>query len=321
MKHLKLLLVAASLFVAQAAFADPNYPNKPITLVVPFSAGGGTDLVARVAGQKLSEVLKTPVVVENRAGASSQIGTRYVIDAPADGYTLLVGTTSIITGPYLFPKLSYDAKKQLRPVGSLADLPIVLAVNSQLGLKTFADFSKAAKASNKGLNFGSAGAGTTLHLSSEWLKVKMGIQATHVPFKGSGDAVAALTGGHIDFDMENISAILPMVNAKKVNLLTIASPQRHPLIPDVPTTTEVGLPAANLSTWLFIMAPAATPDAIVTRLNTELNKILQSPDMKDKLIANGFFPVGGSVADMNARMTREAVLWEEVIKTNRIVID
>lgn len=318
-RSLLLALAAATAFGANAQTAA--YPSKPVTLIVPFAAGGGTDAVARMVAQKLTESLKQPVVVENRAGASAQIGTRAVVEAPADGYTLLVGTTSLINGPYLFPKLPYDAAKQLRPVASLADLSIYLAVNSDLGVTTLPAFLDLAKKSKGKFNYGSAGPGTTLHMSSEWLKSNAGFEATHVPFKGSSGAVTAVAGGQVQFSMENLGPILPMVQSKRVNLLAIAAPQRHPKTPDVPTFKEAGLPDVNLSTWIFLMAPAATPDPVVAKLNAAVNEILQRPDVKEQLFGQGFFPTGGSTSDMLKRMDKEAAQWGAIIKSANITVE
>lgn len=298
--------------------APTSFPAKTITMVVPFSPGGGTDQVARLVAKHLFETFKTPVVVENKAGASTQIGTRAVVEAAADGHTLLVGTTSLINGPFLFAKLPYDASKQLRPVASLADLPIYLAVNSSLGANNLPGFLDLARKNKGAFNYGSAGPGTTLHMSAEWLKTNAGFDATHVPFKGSGDAVTALAGNQVQFNMENLGPVLPMVQAKRVNLLAIAAPQRHPKTPDVPTFKEFGLPDINLSTWIFLMAPAGTPDAVVARLNAAVNEILQRADVKEQLLANGFVPTGGTTADMLKRMDREAAQWGQVIRTAKI---
>ncbi len=328
MKHVRkfaFAIAASAILVSQsdihAQSAASAYPSKPVTMIVPFSPGGGTDVVARLVARKLSDSLKSPVVVENKAGASTQIGTRAVVEAPADGHTLLVGTTSLINGPFLFAKLPYDAAKQLRPVASLADLTIYLAVNSELGVTTLPAFVDLARKNKGKFNYGSAGPGTTLHMSSEWLKANAGFEATHVPFKGSSGAVVALAGGQVQFSMENLGPVLPMVQSKRVNLLAIAAPQRHPKTPDVPTFKEFGLPDVNLSTWIFLMAPAATPDAVVSRLNAAVNEILQQPDVKEQLFSNGFFPTGGSTADMLKRMDREAAQWGQVIRAAQITVE
>jgi tripartite-type tricarboxylate transporter receptor subunit TctC len=296
-----------------------TYPSKPVTLVVPFGAGGGTDIVARLVAERLREPLKGNVIVENRPGASAQIGNRYVIESAPDGHTLLVGTTSLINGPALFPKLPYDAEKQLRPVVSLADLPIFLAVSTKHNVKTVREFIDMAKKSGN-LNFASAGPGTTLHMSSEWLKLNGGFQATHIPFKGSSGAVVALGGGQVDFSMENLGPVQPMVQQNRVRLLAVASHQRHPHVPDVPTLGQAGLPEVNLATWIFLMAPAATPDSVVTLLNKTVNQILARADMKEKLLEQGFIGTGGTIEEMQKRMKAEAALWGAVIKAAKITV-
>ena len=310
---------ALGMLLVQFAYAQA-YPSKTIVLVVPFPVGGGTDIVARLVADKLREPLKGSVVVENKPGASAQIGNKYVIDAAPDGHTLLVGTTSLINGPALFPNLPYDAAKQLRPVVSLADLPIFLSVSTQKhSAKTVREFVEAAKMATN-LNYGSAGPGTTLHMSAEWFKSNTGIQAVHIPFKGSGPEVVALAGGQVDFAMENLGAVQTMVQAGRVRLLGVASQARHPHVPDVPTFKEAGLPEVNLATWIFLMAPAATPDAVVALLNRTVNDILKQPDTKEKLLAQGFVQTGGTVEEMTQRLKSEAVLWGTVIKNANITV-
>ncbi len=319
MKLIAAAAAALSLVLAPLANAQ-SYPTKPVVLVVPFPAGGGTDIVARIVADKLREPLKQNVLVENRPGASAQIGNKYVVDAAPDGHTLLVGTTSLINGPALFgPKLPYDHTKQLRPVVSLADLPIFLSVSTKHSAKTVREFIDMAKKAQ--LNFGSAGPGTTLHMSGEWLKANAGIQSTHIPFKGSGQQVVALAGGQVDWAMENLGPVLPMVQQNRVRLLGIASPQRHPQVPEVPTFKEAGLPDVNLATWIFLMAPAGTPDAVVALLNRHANAVLKQPDTREKMLAQGLLATGGTVQDIEQRMKDESVLWGTVIKNANIRIE
>jgi len=322
MKPVRFGAAALALVFSQFAFAQAWPAARAITLVVPFPAGGGTDIVARFVAERMREPLKTSVVVENKPGASAQIGNKYVVDAAPDGYTLLVGTTSLINGPALFgPKLPYDHTKQLRPVISLADLPIFLSVSTdKWQAKTLKEFVEAAKKAGS-LNMGSAGPGTTLHMSGEWFKQATGVQAVHIPFKGSGPEVVALAGGQVDFAMENLGAVQPMVQQGKVRLLGVASYARHPHVPDVPTFKEAGLPDVNLATWIFLMAPAATPDAVVAQLNRTINEILATPDMKERLLGQGFVQTGGTVEQMAARMKAETELWGKVIRDANIKIE
>jgi len=321
MRLVHLAAAALGACAASLAFAQA-YPSKPVVLVVPFSAGGGTDILARSIAEKLREPLKQNVLVENKPGASAQIGNKYVVDAAPDGHTLLMGTTSLINGPALFgAKLPYDAAKQLRPVVSLADLPIFLSISTQKQTaKTLQEFVATAK-NTPNLNFGSAGPGTTLHMSAEWFLANTGVRAVHIPFKGSGQQVVALAGGQVDFAMENLSAVQPMVQQGRVRLLGIAAHSRHPHVPDVPTFKEAGLPDVNLATWIFLMAPAATPDAVVAQLNRSVNDILNTAEMRDKLLGQGFVATGGTVEAMAARMKAEAELWGTVIRNANIKLN
>jgi tripartite-type tricarboxylate transporter receptor subunit TctC len=320
MNFIRICVAAFSVFLTQLALADA-FPTRPITIVVPFAAGGGTDMVARLVAQKLRESLKTGVIIENKPGATGQIGTRQVIQSAPDGYTLLLGTTSLINNPFLFSNIPYDAMKQLRPVVSVADLSIFLAVSEKMGAQDVREFIEIAKKNKGALNYGSAGAGTTLHLSAEWLKANAGFEATHIAFKGSGQAVVALAGGQVDFNMENLGAVQSMVQSKRVRLLAIAAPKRHPILPDVPTLGESGLPDINLATWIFLMAPTGTPNDVVMLLNKAVNQILSSAEIKDKLINMGFVPTGGTPDEMLKRMNQESVQWGAIIKSAHITIE
>ena len=322
MKNIRIAAVGFACLLSQLAFAQGWPTAKNISLVVPFSAGGGTDIVARLLAQKMSEALKANVIVENKPGASAQIGTKYVVDAAPDGYTLLVGTTSLVNGPALFgSKLPYDHTKQLRPVISLADLPLFLAVNAQkYNAKTVKEFVEQAK-KQPALNMGSGGGGTTLHMSGEYFKQATGLKAEHIPFKGSGPQVIALAGGQVDFAMENFGPVQPLMQQGKIRVLAVASHQRHPHAPDVPTFKEAGLPDSNLATWIFLMAPAGVPDAIVATLNKTILDILNTQDMKDKLLQQGFVHSGGTVQQLAARMQAETELWGKVIREANIKVD
>ena len=320
MVFIKLAVVAIGMFAAQFASAQP-YPARPITIVVPFAAGGGTDIAARLLAQKLRESIKASVVVENKPGATGQIGTRHVIQSAPDGYTLLLGTTSLINNPYLFPNLPYDAMKQLRPVVSVADLSIFLAVSEKMGVQNVREFIEFAKKSKGALNYGSAGTGTTLHLSAEWLKANAGFDATHISFKGSGEAVVALAAGQVAFNMENLGPIQPMIESKRIRVLAVAGPRRHPVLPDVPTFGEAGLPEVNLATWVFLLAPTGTPDEVVTMLNAAVNQILAGAEVRDKLVSMGFVPTGGTPDDLLKRMNQESVQWGTIIKAARVTVN
>ena len=320
MRLIRIGVAAVGMFAAHFATAQ-TFPARPISIVVPFAAGGGTDIVARLVAQNLRESFKSGVIVENKPGATGQIGTRHVIQSAPDGYTLLLGTTSLINNPFLFANLPYDAMKQLRPVVSVADLSIFLAVSEKLGAQNVREFIEIAKKSGGALNYGSAGAGTTLHLSTEWLKANAGFEATHIAYKGSGEAVVALAAGQVAFNMENLGPVQPMIASKRIRVLAIAAPKRHPVLPDVPTFGESGLPDVNLATWVFLLAPTGTPDDVVTLLNTAINQILTGAEVKEKMIGMGFVPTGGSPNEMLNRMNQESAQWGAIIKSARVAVN
>jgi len=314
--------LAITLFALSPFAQAQNYPARTVSLVVPFPAGGGTDIVARLVAQKLSESLKGNVVVENRPGASAQIGTKYVVDAAPDGHTLLIGTTSLVNGPALFGnKLPYDHNKQLRPVISLADLAIFLSVNAQkFSARTVKEFVEQAK-KMPNLNMGSAGAGTTLHMSGEWFKLATGLQALHVPFKGSAPQVVALGGGEVDWAMENYGAVLPMVQTGRVRVLTVASPVRNPLAPDVPTFKEAGLPAVESYAWYGFFAPAKTPKDVIDKLNAEAQKAMKTPAYQQVLKDTGSDYVGDTPENFGKFITAERAKWAKVAKDSGATLD
>jgi tripartite-type tricarboxylate transporter receptor subunit TctC len=315
-----LVLGAAGLLMSQHAAAQ-QFPSKPITIIVPFAAGGASDMTARLLAKKLEESLKTNVLVDNRAGANSQIGTAAVIHAEPDGHTLLLGTTSLINNVHLYSKLPYDASHGLRPVAGVVDVPVFLAVGPKMPVADAREFIAAAKKSKGGLNYASAGAGSTLHLSAEWLKLNAGFDATHIPHRGSGPAVVALATNVVDFSLENYGPALPQMQAKRVRLLAIGGPKRFPALPAIPTFKEVGLPDVDLSSWFVLMAPAATPDGVVRKLNEHVNKILAMPDVRERLVSIGLSPLGGSPEEMQARMQQDSGKWGAIIRAAKVSVE
>lgn len=325
-KHHRLVLksLAAALFTCVAFGTGPaqaqQYPAGRITIVVPFAAGGGADITARVIAEKLTESLKQTVIVDNKAGANSQIGTGYVVNAKPDGYTLLLGTTSVVNNPHFY-KTPYDAERDLRPVVGVVDVPVFLAVGPKSTAADAREFVAAAKAANGAMNFSSAGAGSTLQLASEWLKSNAGFRATHIPHKGSGPAATALAQGEVDFSMENYGPALPHMQSKRVRILAIGAPKRFPALPDIPTFKEAGLPDSDLSSWFVLMAPAATPDNVVALLNEKVNQILQMPDVRQRLLGLGLAPMGGTSEGMRARMKEDTIKWGTVIRDANVKLN
>jgi tripartite-type tricarboxylate transporter receptor subunit TctC len=314
-------LAAVVCAMAASHAAAQAFPSRPVTIVVPFAAGGATDITARLVAERLTELLKQPVLVENRAGANSQIGTGYVINAKPDGHTLLMGTTSLINNIHLYPTIPYDASRELKPVVGVVEVPVFLMVGPEVKAKTAREFIAMAKDSKGALNYASAGAGSTLHLTAEWFEERVGFQATHVPQRGSGPAVVALAQGQVHFSFENYGPALPQIQAKRVRVLGIVAPKRFPALPNVPTLEEAGLPAADLASWFVLMAPAKTPDDVVATLNAKVNEILAQPEVKQRLINIGLMPMGGSPQSIVDRMRHDSGKWGSIIRSAHVKIN
>lgn len=307
--------------LAQAQSAD-HYPSKPINYVVPFAAGGTTDLLGRLIGQRLSQVLGQSVVVENRAGAGGNIGSDYVAKAAPDGYTLLGGTiSSHAINVSLYPKMPYDPIKNFQPVALIGTLPNVLVVNVNSPYKSVQDVLAAAKAKPGSINFGSSGNGTSQHLAAELFANMAGLKMTHVPYKGSSQAVQALLGNQVDIVFENSVAAMPMVQSGKFRALATTGAKRAAELPDVPTMAESGLPGYEIVSWQAIFAPAGTPMPIVNKLATEINKIIHQPDIKAKLAGMGVEPSGAGPAELGKFQKSEVAKWANLIKVANIHLE
>lgn len=318
--HLLRLAAAAAAFAALAAHAQ-TYPSKPITIVVPFAAGGATDITARLIGTQLGEALHTTVIVDNKPGANSQIGTVAVVRAAPDGYTLLMGTTSLVNNVHFYPKMQYDASRSLMPVVGVVDVPAFLLVGPTVKETNAKDFIAMARKSNEKLNYTSAGAGSTLHLAAEWFKSNVGFKAQHVPQRGSGPAVTSLAGGEVDFSFENLGPAQPQMDAGRVRMLAIAAPKRFPTLPNVPTLKEAGLPDTDMSSWFVLMAPTGTPAPVIQTLNSEVNKALAKPEIRDRLIRLGLVPMGGTPDQLAARMQQDSGKWGAIIRAADVKLD
>jgi len=313
-------LLASLSCVAFAADAQ-HFPSRPITIVVPFAAGGASDITARLIGQELGGALNTPVVVDNKPGANSQIGTAYVVRSAPDGHTLLMGTTSLINNTHFYPQMPYDASRALIPVVGVVDVPAFLLVGKNIKENSAKDFIAMAAKSGSKLNYASAGAGSTLHLATEWFKSNVGFDAQHVPQKGSGPAVTSVAAGETDFSFENLGPAQPQIDAGRVRLLAIAAPKRFPTLPGVPTLKEAGLPDVDLSSWFVLMAPTGTPPAVVQTLNKEVNKALAKPEIRARLLKLGLAPLGGTPEQLAARMQQDSGKWGAIIRSANVKLD
>lgn len=303
------------------ALAQSDYPNRPITLVVPFPPGGPTDVIGRLIGDRLSKALKQPVVVENRPGANANIGTTYVAKAQADGYTLLYNTSSIVMSPALYRNLAYDMNRDFVPVGLTAVVPLALVVNNELPVRNVAEFVAYGKANPGKLSYGSAGSGSPTHLAALQLAQAAGINAAHVPYKGTAPADLDLAAGRLQFMTDTINTIASFVKGGRVRMLAVMTPQRVPLYPDVPTLSEAGFPELEAQAWQGVLAPAGTPAPVVQTLNAEINRILKRKDVLDVLAAQGAQPVGGTQQEYDVYLKKELARWTTVIKTAGVTLD
>ena len=310
-----LALAASGLAAAQA------WPSRPVKMVVPFAAGGATDVVARLLAQKLQEAWKQSVVVENRAGAGGNIGGDAVAKAPGDGYTLLMASGAIvIAGPHMYKSLPYDPERDLVPITNVATGPQVIAVGPGVPVKDLRELIAYAKANPKAVNYGSAGVGAQTHLAAENFAHAAGIELTHVPYKGESAALTDLMGGQIQLVTANLSAALPFVKEGKIRALAVTSRERNPAIPDVPAASEV-LPGFENAGWFGLLAPAATPRDVVEKIYRDTAKIVLSDEFRARLGQLGMVPVANSPADFAAANRRESARWERVIRERGIVVN
>jgi len=294
--------------------ASTAYPTKAIRLIVPFAPGGSNDIMARLIGQKFSEAFGQQVVADNRTGASGIIGTDIAAKAAPDGYTLLMMSLTFAVNPSLFRKLPYDTQKDLTPVTLVASAPLMLVVHPSIPAKSVQELVAYAKANPGKLNFGSGGPGTTPHLAGEMLKMMIGAQMTHVPYKGGGPALADLMGGQIQLMLENIPSTLPLAKSGKLRALAVTALMRSPLVPDLPTLDEAGLKGYEIVGWNGLFVPAGTPRAIVNLLHTTTAKALEQREFKERLATLGAEGVGSSPDEFKAFVQAEIRKWARVVK-------
>jgi tripartite-type tricarboxylate transporter receptor subunit TctC len=312
----------AALALALTTFAlwasAQEYPTRPIRLVVPQPPGGPTDIVARLVAQKLSERLGQQVIVDNKPGAGANIGTEIVAKAPKDGYTLVVGTVQQIVNPFLFAALPFDPMKDLAPVSLMTKAYIVLVVNPDVPARNVQELLALAKAKPGGLSWASAGNGSTSHLALELLKVQAGIDATHVPYKGTQPALTDVLGGRVPVMFDGVITSLPHIRSGKLRPLAVASLTRSPLLPDVPTMTEAGVPGFEAVGLATVLAPAGTPQPIIDRLSREIAAILTTPDVRDQLVAMGLEVIASTPAQFAAYNEAESRKWGRIIRDAKI---
>lgn len=325
------LLAGAALasLLPAGTFAQGAWPAKPVRIVVPFNAGGTTDILARAVAQELGKVLGQSFVVENRAGAGGNIGADLVAKAPADGYTLLMGTVGTQSiNKWLYAKMPFDPQKDFQPVTLVAGVPNVMVMNAEkakaLGVNTVADFIRHAKANPGKLNMASSGNGTSIHLAGELFKAMTGVYMTHFPFTGSNPALLSLMAGDMDVMFDNLPSAMPHIKSGRLKALAVTSSARSAALPDLPTVEEAGGPTLKgfeASSWFGLLAPAGTPIEIVNRVQQETAKALATPAMKERLQAQGAIPSGNTPQQFAQMIERELKKWQPVVKASGAKID
>jgi len=313
---------ASPIAAAQDATAVVNYPTKPIRLVITYPPGGNTDLVGRAVAQKLTEAWGQQVVVDNRGGAGGVLGTVIAKQAPADGYTLLLGTSAgMVLNPLLMSKVPYDAFQDFAPVSLVIINPQLLVVHPALPASNVQEFIALAKAKPGHLNFGSSGVGTPNHLGGEMLKAMAGINIVHVPYKGGAASITDLIAGQVQLVFSSAPSVVPHVRTGRLKALAVGSAKRTSALPNVPTVAESGVPGYEYTTWYGIFAPARTPTPIIARLNAEIVRMLAEPQMSQRFQSQGGDPASSTPAALTAYMREETARWTRVIKTAGIKIE
>lgn len=303
--------------LAAAQDTTQNYPSKPIRLVVPFTPGGSTDILARMVGQKLSDAFSQQVIIDNRPGAGGNIGVEIVAKSQPDGYTLVMGHIGTFgVNPSLYARLPYDPIKDFQPITLVAMVPNLMSVNPKLAAKSVKELVALARAKPGTLNFGSGGNGSAAHLAGEYFKLLTKTDIVHIPYKGTAPAITDLIAGNISMTITGVPPQLAHIKSGRLQPLGVASAKRLPLFPDLPTIAEAGVPGYEATQWYGVLAPAKTPRPIVARLHAEIVKSLQSEDAKKRLAADAAEPVGNTPEQFAAHIKKEIARWAPVIKAS-----
>jgi len=307
-------LVASLLLAAQGPAQAQEYPVRPVRLVVPFAAGGGTDIAARVLADGLTQSLRQTFVIDNRGGAGSVVGTEIVARSSPDGYTLLLGNISLAFNPALYSKLPYDALRDLAPISLVVDQPNIVVAPPSLPAQTLNDFVALARASPGKYTYGSAGAGSGTHLATELLATELKLKLVHVPYKGTGPALTARLGGEISVFVSTFASALPHVKAGRLRAYGVTSGKRSNALPEVPTVAESGLPGYEYTTWYGLLARAGTSKGILDRLNRATVTLLENPEVRQRYVAQGMDPLPSTVEAFAAKLKSETDKWTKVIR-------
>jgi tripartite-type tricarboxylate transporter receptor subunit TctC len=314
-------ILCAVVFSAPAAFAQ-SYPGKPVRIIVPYSAGGGTDIVARAVGQKLGEIWGQSVIVDNRAGASGMIGAEAAARASADGYTLLMATPAeVATNHHLYSKVSYNPERDFAPITLVAVTPLVVAVNPDVPAKNIQELVALARARPGTLGFATPGTGSTQHLSGEMLMSAAGIRLVHIPYKGAGQSIPDVVGGQVPLGIYGLLTISQQAKAGRLRVLAVTTLKRSSAAPDWPTLAESGFPGFDTSLWFGLLAPAATSKEIIVKIHTDVLRVLKLPDVRERIASQGADIVGNSPAEFATFIAAESAKYARIIKQAGVKLD
>ncbi len=311
---MKRVLISAALLLSAGLALAQGYPSKPIRIVVPFTAGSATDIMARIVGEKLGAAWGQTVVVENKPGAGGTVGSAFVAKSEPDGYTLLVVSTGHVVNPVLYPGLSYDTVGDFAGITPLASLPNVLVVGANSPLKSVSELIAAAKANPGKLNYASAGTGSATHVNAEKFRAITGIQATHIPFKGTPETITETVAGRVDFMFTPVLSSIPMIRDNRMRALAVSTAQRSSALPDVPTVAEAAVPGFVFDFWIGLLAPAKTPRDVVNKLNQEVSKALAQPDVKERMAKLGGEPLPMTPERFDAFIREEHATLSGIMK-------
>ncbi|MDB5808474.1 MAG: tripartite tricarboxylate transporter receptor family protein [Betaproteobacteria bacterium] len=307
-------LTACAMAALVAGIANAqSYPAKPVRMIVPFAIGGGTDIVARAVALEIGKALNQSFVVDNKTGANGNIGMEIAAKAPPDGYTLIMTSSALAINPSMYKGLGYDAVNDFAPVSLATLIPFILVANSALPAKSVKELVALARARKKELSYASSGTGNATHLAMALLEMMTKIELNHIPYKGTGQGVTDVMGGHVPLMFGALPSTMPGVKAGKLRILAISSTKRSPVLPDVPTVAEAGVPGYELTSWYGVLAPAGTPAAIVTQLNSEIVKALNTPEVRARLSGEGAEPVGNSPAEFQAYIRTEIDKYAKIV--------
>lgn len=313
---------AGALNTALAAQPAARYPERPIRLVVPYPPGGTADVMARIIGLKLGEKWNRSIVIDNRGGAGGNIATEMVARAESDGYTLLLCNAPVLAiNPTLYKKVAFDPIKDFAPVGPIAEVPLFLLVHPSVPAKTFSEFFAYVKGRSGKLNYASGSVGSTTHLAAELFKTMTKVGMNHIPYKGSGPALAAMAAGEVTIMFELMPSAMPFVKSERLRALAVTSGQRSPLMPSLPTIAETGLPGFEVASWFALCAPGATPRAVVDKVNAAMVALIKTPEMREQLLKLGAQPLTMTPGEFGSFIKSEIVKWSKVVKDSGARLD